>query len=295
MRAIAIQCEPGAVKADNIVMVRDLIAKALTADEAAIGGSPVLVSLPEMWTCLGAGREVKLAESETLPEAGQAKPVAPDAGAGPAYRFLSDTARAHGITLHGGSIGEREGDTLFNTTLVFGPDGAELARYRKIHLFDAVTPAGRGYRESSLFGAGERVVTCPIEGGEAGTLTLGLSICYDLRFPELFLALRRAGADIIVVPSAFTVETGRDHWEVLLRARAIETQCWIVAAATVGTHHDAAGRPRLTYGHSLICDPWGEVRTCLAEGCGAISADIDGDILARVRGAMPVLAHRRLA
>ena len=283
MRAIAVQCEPGAVKADNIAMLDRLVGPSVTG--------PALVSLPEMWTCLGADRATKLAESEALPPPGAR---AGAGAAGPAYRFLSETARRLGIVLHGGSIGEREGETLFNTTLVFGPDGGEIGRYRKIHLFDVVTPSGQGYRESSLFGAGESVVACPAPAAE-GPLTLGLSICYDIRFPELFLALRRAGADVILVPSAFTVETGRDHWEVLLRARAIETQCWIVAAATVGTHRDAAGRARETYGHSLVCDPWGAVRACLPSGTGLVHAELDPAVTERVRAAMPVLAHRRLA
>ena len=283
MRAVAVQCEPGPDKARNIAMVERLI-------EQAVPSGPALVSLPEMWTCLGADRTKKWSESEVLPPAGSHQ----SEDAGPAYRLLSETARRFGITLHGGSIGERAGDTLFNTTLVFGPGGEELARYRKIHLFDAVTQSGQGYRESSLFGAGETVVTCGTRSPD-GPLTLGLSICYDLRFPELFLALRRAGADAILVPSAFTVETGRDHWEVLLRARAIETQCWIIAAATVGTHLDAAGRRRETYGHSLICNPWGEVCACLPAGEGSIAAELDMRVTERVRNAMPVLAHRRLA
>ena len=255
--------------------------------EAACGErvtEPVLVSLPEMWSCLGADRATKLSQSEILPlPCGEGAP-------GSAYAFLSDIARRHKIFLHGGSIGERCGERLFNTTLVFRPDGVECARYRKIHLFDVVTPSGQGYRESSMFGAGNDVVTCTL-----GDLTLGLTICYDLRFPELYLALRRAGADIIMVPSAFTAETGRDHWEVLLRARAIETQCYIVAAATTGLHHDAAGRPRYTYGHSLICDPWGQVLACVPENAGFATAEIETDRLAQVRAAMPVLEHRRLA
>ncbi len=280
MRLVAVQCAPGADRAENIAQIGSLLGQ--------IDDSVALVSLPEMWSCLGGDRATKLAQSEVLPPPGSAE------GAGPAWRFLSETACRLGVTLHGGSIGERAGETLFNTTLVFGPDGRELARYRKIHLFDAVTPAGRGYRESSLFGAGSDVVTCPVSwpGGQA---LLGLSICYDIRFGELFLALRRAGADLLVVPSAFTVETGRAHWEVLVRARAIETQCWLLAAATTGTHRDAAGRPRETYGHSLICDPWGEVRARLDDQPGVISAEFDAGILARVRDAMPMLAHRRLA
>jgi nitrilase len=280
MRAIAIQLEPGAVKSENICL-------AGTQIDAALGrgaNGNTIVSLPEMWSCLGADRATKLAQSEILPAPGDV------AEAGSAYAFLSAKARSHGIYLHGGSIGERDGDRLFNTTLVFGPDGAEIARYRKIHLFDVVTPNGQGYRESSMFGGGDKVVTCRI-----GHATLGLTICYDLRFPELYLALRRAGADIIVVPSAFTVETGRAHWEVLLRARAIETQCYVIAAATTGTHQDAAGRPRHTYGHTLICDPWGEILATLPENPGFAEAEIDLARLADVRAAMPLLDHRRLA
>ncbi len=275
MRAIAIQCAPGADKQANIAQLEELIAR------AAGDRRPALVSLPEMWSCLGASREHKLVQSETLPPA----------ASGPAYRFLQQTARRLGIVLHGGSIGEREGDTLYNTTLVFGPDGAELARYRKIHLFDATTPGGQGYRESSLFGAGSALATCRI-GAPGAELTLGLSICYDLRFPELYAGLRAAGADVIVVPSAFTVETGQAHWEILLRARAIETQCWIVAAATTGTHHDGAGRPRATYGHSLICDPWGRVAAAAGTSEAAIEAVIDTGQIAEVRAAMNLAGSR---
>ncbi len=276
MRAIAIQYAPGADKARNIAG----LARAI--DEAVGDARPALVSLPEMWSCLGASREIKLAQAEILP------PGAP----GDAYLFLQNTARRLGITLHGGSIGERDGDTLYNTTLVFGPDGAELARYRKIHLFDATTPSGQGYRESSLFGAGRALSTCRI-GPPGAELTLGLSICYDLRFPALFTALRDAGADVIVVPSAFTVETGIAHWEILLRARAIETQCWVVAAATTGTHHDGAGRPRATYGHSLICDPWGRVVAAAGSEAGAVSAVLDPAVLREVRGGMNVVKSRK--
>jgi nitrilase len=278
MRGTVIQFEATARKAENIALVRPLIEAAIAHD------TPALISLPEMWSCLGGDRATKRAEAEILPAPGS------DVPAGEAYRFLQDIARTHGITVHGGSIGELEGDTLFNTTLVFGPGGAEIARYRKIHLFDITTPSGQGYRESSLFGAGQVVAVA-----EAPCAKLGLTICYDLRFPELFLSLRRQGAEIIMVPSAFTAETGRDHWEVLLRARAIETQCVVMAAATTGTHADAAGKPRATWGHSLIIDPWGAVRASLGDAPGYASADIDLAQVARVREAMPVLQHRRLA
>lgn len=269
MKLAAVQLEPGHDKAANIAAAGRLI------DDAVALHRPALISLPEMWTCLGGGRADKLAAAETLPE-------------GPAWRFLSETARRHGIVLHGGSIGERCGDRLFNTTLVFDPSGVEVGRYRKMHLFDITTPSGEGYRESALYGAGEAPAVVEVAG-----LRLGLSICYDIRFPELYLELRRRGADVIAIPAAFTAETGRDHWEILVRARAIETQCWIVAAATTGTHQDPRG-PRQTWGHSLIVDPWGHVRASLADAPGVAAADIDTAMAARIRQAMPVLEHRVL-
>ena len=273
-RITVVQMNPGSSKADNIAQASRLIDSAATEDR------PDLVTLPEMWSCLGGDRATKLAEAEALPP----EPT------GTAYRFLQDIARRHKILVHGGSIGERAGEKLFNTSLLLGADGSELARYRKIHLFDIVTPSGEGYRESSLFGAGTSVAVAVTP-----TARFGLSICYDLRFPELYLALRKQGADVIFVPSAFTAETGRDHWEVLLRARAIETQCWIVAAATTGTHHDPRGRPRATWGHSLIVDPWGHITAALHAAPGHATATLDFAQLASVREKMPVLQHRRLA
>jgi predicted amidohydrolase len=274
MRATVIQFEAGASVAANIAALRPLIEEAVAEDR------PDLISLPEMWSCLGGDRATKLAQAEELPPA----------ATGEAYAFLREIAVRHGIIVHGGSIGERAGDRLFNTSMLFGPDGGELARYRKIHLFDITTPNGQGYRESSLFGAGEAVAVA-----QAGGFCFGLAICYDVRFGELFLALRREGAEVIFVPAAFTAETGRDHWEVLLRARAIETQCYIVAAATTGTHFDAAGKKRETWGHSLIVDPWGHVVAHLGREPGHAMAVLDAEMVARVRENMPVLQHRRLA
>jgi nitrilase len=274
MRASVIQFEAGTDKAANIERAASLIDAAMAADH------PDLISLPEMWTCLGGDRAAKHGAGETLA----------DGAGGAAYMFLRETARRYGLVVHGGSIGELDNGTLYNTSLLFGPDGTELARYRKIHLFDITTPSGEGYRESRLFGAGSDVVVA-----ETGGIRLGPSICYDLRFPELYLALRRLGADIMFVPSAFTAETGRDHWDVLLRARAIETQSWIIAAATTGRHADAQGRPRETWGHSMIIDPWGAPRATLGAAPGFATADIDTSHVGRVREAMPVLQHRRLA
>lgn len=277
MRVSVIQMSPKADKDENIAQARALIEAALAAEAAQ------LVALPEIWTCLGGNRATKFAAAEVLPEQN-----AGGAG-GPAYEFLRQTALRHKIHLHGGSIGELDGEKIYNTSLVFSPEGRELARYRKIHLFDITTPDGQGYKESAVYGAGDAVVTC-----DAGGLKLGLAVCYDLRFPELFLSLRRAGAELIVLPSAFTLQTGKDHWEVLLRARAIETQCWIAAPACTGAHVDGSGETRFTYGHSLIADPWGHVVAKASDGPGWTSARIDREYLQRVRANMPVLAHRKL-
>jgi deaminated glutathione amidase len=278
MRVSVVQMSPGADKAANIAQAGKLIDEAVAADR------PDLVSLPEMWTCLGGDRETKFEQAERLPAPGSNEP------GGPAYEFLRRTAREKQIVVHGGSVAEAGGDKLFNTTVVFGADGAELGRYRKIHLFDITTPGGQDYRESATYGGGDRVVLY-----EAAGVKVGCAICYDVRFPELFLQLRRQGAELIFLPSAFTVETGRDHWEPLIRARAIETQCWLAAPATWGKHLDAKGNPRFTYGRSLICDPWGSVVAKVSDGLGWTTARIDPALTARVRANMPVLEHRRLA
>ncbi len=278
MRLSVVQMNPGADKWANIDQARRLI------DQTTESDHPDLISLPEMWTCLGGTRDGKFEQAEELPPPGS------NQSGGPAYEFLRQTARAQRIHVHGGSMAEKAGDKLFNTTVVFSPDGIEMARYRKIHLFDIVTPDGTGYRESSTYGSGDEVVTCEADG-----VRLGLAICYDVRFPELFLALRRAGAEVVFLPSAFTLQTGKDHWETLIRARAIETQCWMAAAATWGKHLDGArNEPRFTYGHSLICDPWGHVVAKVSDGTGWATARIDVAVTERVRRDMPVLDHRKL-
>ena len=276
MRIAVIQMSPGAEKEQNIAQARALIEQALASQAVD------LVILPEMWTCLGGTRAQKFAAAEAFPQPG-------DAG-GEAYEFLRLTAIKHGLHIHGGSIGELEDGRIYNTSIVFGPDGKEIGRYRKIHLFDISTPDGQGYRESAVFGAGQQVVTVDILG-----VTVGLAICYDLRFPELFLELRRKGAELILLPAAFTLQTGKDHWEVLLRARAIETQCWIAAAACTGAHVDGDGLTRYTYGHSLIVNPWGHVVAKASDGTGWASVAMDAALTAKIRADMPVLEHRKLA
>jgi nitrilase len=278
MRVSVIQMSPQADKYENITQARALMEGALASDK------PDLIALPEIWTCLGGDRGAKLAAAESLPSHGGGGEEA-----GQAYEFLRNFALTHQVHVHGGSIGEFAGDRLFNTTLVFSPDGREIARYRKLHLFDITTLDGQGYRESDTYGAGEDVVTC-----EVGGFKIGLAICYDLRFPELFLALRRQHVDLIMLPAAFTLQTGKDHWEVLLRARAIETQTWFAAPAAYGAYQEASGETRQTYGHSMIVNPWGQVISQASDGVGWTTGTIDKTFMARVRANMPVLEHRRL-
>ncbi|MGH7042327.1 MAG: carbon-nitrogen hydrolase family protein [Acetobacteraceae bacterium] len=276
MRVSVVQMNPGADKAANIAQARRLLDAAIAADR------PDIVSLPEVWTCLGGSRAGKFEQAEDLPAKGSNAP------GGPAYEFLREVARGAKIHVHGGSMQERGGERLFNTTVVFDPDGREIARYRKIHLFDITTPDGTGFRESNTYDAGDETVTY-----RAGDLTIGAAICYDLRFPELFARLRAAGAELIMLPSAFTLQTGKDHWEPLLRARAIETQCWLAAAATWGRHLDGTREEaRSTYGHSLVADPWGQVVAQASDGVGWATARIDPALTARVRRDMPVEEHR---
>jgi deaminated glutathione amidase len=278
LRISVIQMSPGSDKRENIAQARQLIGAALQADR------PDLVVLPEMWSCLGGDRATKFVAAEAIP--------APDGSgeAGEAYTVLQGIARKAGIFVHGGSIGERTGDRISNTSLVFGPDGRELARYRKIHLFDVVTPNGEGYRESDTYAPGDAVVTVSL-----GAVTAGLAICYDVRFAELFLRLRRAGAELLILPAAFTAETGEAHWETLLRARAIETQCWLAASGTCGRHLDGHGAARLTYGNSMLVDPWGTVVARASSGTGWTTGTLDPARTQRVRAGIPVLDHRRLA
>jgi nitrilase len=281
MRLTAIQMCPGQDKAANIAQATALIEQAIAADR------PDLITLPEVWTCLGGNRAAKLAAAEPIPD------NIADAEPGSAVHALRSLARRHAIHIHAGSIVEHHPaagpNRVFNTTLAISPEGSLLARYRKIHMFDITTPDGTGYRESAMFAAGSEVVTFL-----AGDIRVGCAICYDLRFAELFTALRAAGAELIMLPAAFTLQTGKNHWEPLLRARAIETQCWFAAAATTGTHTGPAGDPRHTWGHTMILDPWGDIVAQCSDGPGFTTARIDRALTARLRRDMPVAEHRRL-
>ena len=197
-----------------------------------------------------------------------------------------DSASRHGLWLHLGSLAVRTEDgKVANRGFLIDPAGAIRARYDKIHLFDVDLPTGESWRESAVYRAGEGAVV--VEGTPVGRL--GLTICYDLRFPDLFSRLAEAGAQTISVPAAFTVPTGRAHWEVLLRARAIEAGAFIVAAAQSGRHADG----RETYGHSLVVGPWGEVLLDMGEDIGLGFAEIELNLVGEVRQRIPSLAHRR--
>jgi predicted amidohydrolase len=197
-----------------------------------------------------------------------------------------EAAQRHGIWLHLGSLAVLSDDgKVANRGFVIDREGAIRARYDKIHLFDVDLPTGESWRESSTYSSGKGVVL--VDGTPVGKL--GLTICYDLRFPGLFARLAESGADLISVPAAFTVPTGKAHWHVLLRARAIEAGLFVVAAAQVGTHEDG----RQTFGHSLVADPWGDVLLDMGDQPGVAFADIDLKRISDVRARIPALSHRR--
>lgn len=263
MRAAAVQLNSNGDKDRNLAAAERLV-RAAAADGAEF------IALPEKWNLLAGGREL-VAGAEPLD--------------GPSLNAAREWARDLGIHLLAGSISERggEGEKASNTSVLIGPDGDDLAVYRKIHMFD-VDAGGVSYRESEFERPGSEPVTAPL-----GDLTAGLTVCYDLRFPELFRILALRGARLIAVPSAFTSATGRDHWEVLLRARAIENQLFVIAPNQWGEappHHSSFGR-------SAIVDPWGVLLATAPDGEGFVAADLDFAAQNRVRESLPSLANRR--
>lgn len=270
--AAAVQMVSGSDVKTNLATAGRLIGQAAQAGAR-------LVALPENFALLGRREQDKLAVAE------------PD-GAGPIQDFLADTACRHGIHLIGGTIPLRGADPqrVRAACLLHGPDGQRLARYDKIHLFDVdvgeAAAGGERYRESASIEPGQTAVTANTELG-----CIGLAVCYDLRFPELFRALQARGAQILVLPSAFTETTGAAHWHLLCRARAVENLCYLVAPGQGGLHDNG----RRTYGHSLIASPWGEVLAERIEmGEGTACAAIDLAAMERVRERFPALQHRRL-
>lgn len=244
-------------------------AEALVAAAAQRGAR--LVVLPENTSFMGTEDE-KLRLAEPLD--------------GPSFTRLGQAARRHGLWLVAGTLPERGPDPAhaYNTSVLFDPEGAVCARYRKIHLFDVELGEGATHKESSSVAPGDRPVVAETE-----LATLGLTVCYDLRFPDLYRTLARHGAEVLTVPAAFTVPTGRDHWEVLLRARAIENQCYVLAAGQFGAHDET----RRTYGRSMIIDPWGTVLATCPDRTGFALAEIDLEPLRALRRRLPCLRHDR--
>lgn len=240
----------------------------------AVGQGAVMLFTPEMTGLLD--RDRKRASDHLKSEATDVVLAAAKA-----------VAEETGLWIALGSLalsGERTDERLANRSLVIAPDGRVVARYDKMHLFDVDLASGESWRESAAYGAGDVAVVVNSPVG-----MLGLSICYDIRFPALYQALTGAGATILTVPAAFTVPTGKAHWHILLRARAIETAAWVVAAAQSGLHEDG----RETFGHSLVIDPWGNVVLDMGEEEGLGFAEIDPDAVFKARSRVPVINHRR--
>jgi predicted amidohydrolase len=266
IRVACVQLTSRADKAANLERTERLVARA-----AATGAD--LVVLPEKWNAIG--------------DAGVLHAAAEPLVGGESVEAMSGWARTHGVTLVGGSITERRDgrEKLSNTCLVFDSEGELAAVYRKIHLFD-VDVGGLRYRESDAEEPGEEPVVARLEDWP-----IGLSVCYDIRFPELYRILALEGAELVTVPANFTLYTGKDHWHVLLRARAIENQLFVAAAAQVG--ETIPGKP--SYGRSLVADPWGTVLAQAPDEETVISAELDRERLREIRRNLPSLANRQAA
>ena len=270
MRAGLIQLCSSDRPEDNLAAASDLIRQA-----AADGAHLVLT--PQVTNCVSLSRSHQ-------------KNVLREEDDDPVLAGLRDLAAELGIHVLIGSLALKTGGERFaNRSFLVGPDGAVIARYDKIHMFDVEIGGGEAYRESDGYRPGSQAVTAPLPGA-----TLGMTVCYDLRFPALYRSLAQAGAGILSIPSAFTVPTGQAHWEPLLRARAIETGAFVLAPAQTGTHPAGEGRKqRRTYGHSLAVDPWGEVLLDMGESPGAAVVELDLDAIAHARKRIPSLTHDR--
>lgn len=268
LRAACVQMNTRGDVAGNVRVATELL-------EAAADLGATLVALPETWAFKGS-REGILAGAEQ-----------PD---GASNAALAAVAARRGIWLLAGSVYEPspESDRVYNTSVLFAPDGAVHAVYRKIHLFD-VTSGTVVYRESREVAPGAEVVTARVSAADGRPVTLGMTVCYDLRFPELYRSLALRGAEVLCAPAAFTAHTGAAHWEVLVRARAIENTCFVLAPDQTGEHLPE----RACFGHSMIVDPWGTVLASLDDEIGVCVADLDLGRLAAVRAQIPSLENRR--
>jgi deaminated glutathione amidase len=265
----AIQMASGPQPQANLLEAKRLL-------KGAVKQGAKLVVLPENFAMMG------MQDSDVLK-------IAEDPSGGPLQDFLAEQARRHGIWLVGGTIPLKtlRGDRARSSCLVFNDRGERVARYDKLHLFDVRVPdSDESYAESRVFESGDHIVTLDTPFGR-----MGLAICYDLRFPELFRGLLDQGAEFVAMPAAFTAQTGQAHWDVLLRARAIENQMFVLAAAQGGFHING----RETYGHSALVDPWGRVVAQLGRNPGVLVADLSCDCVGRIRTLFPAVHHRRLA
>lgn len=265
LRAAVIQLNSRNNPAENLATVEHFL------DRAATMGAQ-FVSLPEFWIYLG--------PYSGFDEAAQTIP-------GPAIARLQEKARQHKMIVHGGSIVERSSaipGKFYNTSVLINRDGEIIAQYRKIHLFDVDLANGEKHYESERIVPGDQVVTAEVDG-----ITFGLTVCYDLRFPELYRSLALRGAQILMVPAGFTLHTGRDHWEVLLRARAIENLCYVIAPAQVGQYPPN----RQCFGRSMVIDPWGLVVAQAQDMPTVIMTEIDLEQIDRARAQIPCLGHRK--
>lgn len=267
MKVAAVQMASGSNIKGNLLEAEKQISHAV--QEGA-----QLVALPENFGMIGVQQEDVIEFRETP-------------GSGPLQDFLAEQASHHHIVLAGGSVpmAASEGDKYRNTQLVYDQHGECIARYDKIHLFDVTLPENnRSFRESDVIEAGDVAVVVDV-----GEVRLGLTVCYDLRFPELFRVLLEKGAEVILVPAAFTAETGKAHWRTLLKARAIENLCFVVAAAQGGFHVNGCE----TFGHSMIVDPWGKVLDEIGSGSGYAMADLNLEYQRQIRERFPSIAHRK--
>jgi len=263
MKTAAIQMTSIADKAANLKKSEGLLLKAVKEGAG-------LIALPENFSFMGSDKE-KLAEAENIES-------------GASVLFLKDFAKTYRVWLLGGTIAIRAGGgRIYNSSLLINDNGDIAARYDKVHLFDVRLRGGESHMESRLVKRGRSPLCADTPFGRAG-----LSVCYDLRFPELYRRMVSEGAGLLFVPAAFTYKTGLAHWEVLLRARAIENQCYLIAPAQTGIHNDT----RRTYGNSMIIDPWGKILARAGEEEAVVFAEIDSDYLREVREDMPCLKHR---
>lgn len=255
----------------NLVSTRELVGA------ACADGRPDLIVLPEHFDWTGGQADDKRAAADVIP-------------GGEAYGLVRSLAKEAGVAIHAGSLLERRpGDhRIYNTSVVFDAQGEEIGRYSKIHLFDITAPDGKRYAESDVVAPGDELFVYELAG-----FRIGCAICYDLRFSRLFDRLASFDVDLVILPAAFTQQTGQDHWEVLCRARAIEFQCFVAACGQCGSYPASDGERRFMFGHSLLIDPWGRILAAAEGEIGLIAAELDRSLLNKVRQMIPMREHRR--